>query len=159
MKLALTAGGTGGHIYPALSVLDALRAQYGDELEVRFFGPEDRGERTTVEARGIRFEGVPSAGVRGRSPVRLAQAAFRLGAGVLLATWKLGRYRPAVVFSTGGYASFPCSVAARVLRRPLVVYLPDVTPGWAVRAEQRLATGSRRAPMRRWASCRETRRR
>jgi UDP-N-acetylglucosamine--N-acetylmuramyl-(pentapeptide) pyrophosphoryl-undecaprenol N-acetylglucosamine transferase len=45
-----------------------------------------------------------------------------------------------VVFATGGYASVPVGVAARVLRRPLVVYLPDVTPGWAVRLLSRLAT-------------------
>jgi UDP-N-acetylglucosamine--N-acetylmuramyl-(pentapeptide) pyrophosphoryl-undecaprenol N-acetylglucosamine transferase len=49
-------------------------------------------------------------------------------------------FRPGVVFSTGGYASFPACVAARLLFRPVVVYLPDVSPGWAVRAEARLAT-------------------
>jgi UDP-N-acetylglucosamine--N-acetylmuramyl-(pentapeptide) pyrophosphoryl-undecaprenol N-acetylglucosamine transferase len=55
-------------------------------------------------------------------------------------TQKLRAFKPDVVFSTGGYGSFPCSVAARLLRKPLVVYLPDVTPGWAVSAEKRLAT-------------------
>jgi UDP-N-acetylglucosamine--N-acetylmuramyl-(pentapeptide) pyrophosphoryl-undecaprenol N-acetylglucosamine transferase len=140
VKLAITAGGTGGHILPAMAVLDALRAHGGLDLDVRFYGPENRGERAAVEARGIRFEGVPAAGVRGRGPLRLAVSIARLGWGTGVALRKLARFRPAAVFSTGGYASFPCSVAARLLRRPLVVYLPDVTPGWAVRAEQRLAT-------------------
>jgi UDP-N-acetylglucosamine--N-acetylmuramyl-(pentapeptide) pyrophosphoryl-undecaprenol N-acetylglucosamine transferase len=140
MRLALTAGGTGGHIYPALSVLEAVRAAGGDDLVVRFFGPENRGERAMVERHGIAFESVPSAGVRGRGPVRLAVSFGRLAWGVVAAIGKLRRFRPDVVFSTGGYASFPCSLAARVLRKPLVVYLPDVTPGWAVRVEQRLAT-------------------
>jgi UDP-N-acetylglucosamine--N-acetylmuramyl-(pentapeptide) pyrophosphoryl-undecaprenol N-acetylglucosamine transferase len=52
----------------------------------------------------------------------------------------LREFRPNVVFATGGYASVPVGVAARLLRRPLVVYLPDVTPGWAVRLLSRLAT-------------------
>lgn len=139
MRLALTAGGTGGHIIPALAVLDALQAR-GAVSDVRFFGPEDRGERAMVEARGLRFEAVPAAGVRGRGPARVAKSLGRLGWGVLMGLRKLRGFRPDAVFSTGGYGSFPCSVAARLLRRPLVVYLPDVSPGWAVRAEKRLAT-------------------
>lgn len=140
MKLALTAGGTGGHIYPALSVLEAMRAQQAGELDVRFFGPANRGERGMVAPHGIAFEEIPSAAVRGRGPMGLAKSAMRLLRGVWMAIRALRRYSPDVVFSTGGYASFPASVAARLLRKPLVVYLPDVTPGWAVRVEQRLAT-------------------
>lgn len=140
MRLALTAGGTGGHILPALAVLDALQAREGLLDEVRFFGPEDRGERAQVEARGLHFEAVPSAGVRGRDPIALARSLASLANGVATGTSKLRAFKPDVVFSTGGYGSFPASVAARLLRKPLVVYLPDVTPGWAVRAEKRLAT-------------------
>ena len=139
MRLALTAGGTGGHILPALAVYDALLAR-GIHADVRFFGPEDRGERARVEAKGIPFEPVPAAAVRGRGPLSLAKAMLRLAGGTLAAARSLRAFRPDAVFSTGGYASFPTSVAARLLRRPLVVYLPDVSPGWAVRAETRLAT-------------------
>lgn len=139
MRLALTAGGTGGHIFPAIAVLDALRAE-GCVDAVRFFGPENRGERARVEALGIDFEAVPSAQMRGRNVLTMAKNGFAL----LRATWtglrRLRAYRPDVVFSTGGYGSFPASLAARLLRLPLVVYLPDVTPGWAVRVEKRLAT-------------------
>jgi UDP-N-acetylglucosamine--N-acetylmuramyl-(pentapeptide) pyrophosphoryl-undecaprenol N-acetylglucosamine transferase len=140
MRLALTAGGTAGHIFPALAVYDALAARADVEADVRFFGPEDRGERTSVEAHGLAFEGVPAAPVRGRGPVALAQAIARLAWGLVVAVRRLRAFNPDAVFSTGGYGSFPCAVAARVLRRPLVVYLPDVSPGWAVRAEQWLAT-------------------
>lgn len=140
MRLALTGGGTGGHIFPALAVMEALRASEGDSLEVRFFGPENRGERKLVEGAGLHFESVPSAGVRGRGPLALAQAAWRLLSGTFVAIRKLRSFKPDAVFSTGGYGSFPASVAAKLLRRPLVVYLPDVSPGWAVRAEKMLAT-------------------
>ncbi|MBE0610261.1 MAG: UDP-N-acetylglucosamine--N-acetylmuramyl-(pentapeptide) pyrophosphoryl-undecaprenol N-acetylglucosamine transferase [Dehalococcoidia bacterium] len=140
MRLALTGGGTGGHIFPALAVLEAVRAASSAPVEVCFFGPENRGERPLVESAGVPFEGVPSAGLRGRGPIGLARSAWSLLSGVVIAIRKLRRFRPDVVFSTGGYGSFPGSLAARLLRRPLVVYLPDVHPGWAVKAERVLAT-------------------
>ena len=140
MRLALTAGGTGGHILPALAVLEAVRQRAKAEPDVRFFGPENRGERKTVEDAGLKFETVPAAQVRGRNPLQLLRSAGSLAGGTVTAVRKLRAFRPDVVFSTGGYGSFPCCVAARLLRTPLVVYLPDVEPGWAVKAEKRLAT-------------------
>lgn len=140
MRLALTGGGTGGHIIPALAVMEAVQVRLGGTAEVCFFGPEDRGERARVESAGVRFVGVPSAAVRGRTPLGLARSAFRLLRGTFAALRALRKFKPDVVFSTGGYGSFPGSLAARLLRRPLVVYLPDVHPGWAVKAERMLAT-------------------
>ena len=140
MRLALTGGGTGGHIIPALAVMEAVQARLGGTAEVCFFGPEDRGERVRVEEAGVRFVGVPSAAVRGRGPIQLARAAWRLVRGTVAAIRAFRRFKPDAVFSTGGYGSFPGSVAARLLLRPLVVYLPDVHPGWAVKAERLLAT-------------------
>jgi UDP-N-acetylglucosamine--N-acetylmuramyl-(pentapeptide) pyrophosphoryl-undecaprenol N-acetylglucosamine transferase len=128
MRLALTGGGTGGHIIPALAVMEALQARLGGTAEVCFFGPEDRGERRQVEAAGVRFVGVPSAAVRGRGPLQLARSGWRLLRGVFAAVRALRAFKPDAVFSTGGYGSFPGSVAAKLLRRPLVVYLPDVHP-------------------------------
>ncbi|MEO8539811.1 MAG: UDP-N-acetylglucosamine--N-acetylmuramyl-(pentapeptide) pyrophosphoryl-undecaprenol N-acetylglucosamine transferase [bacterium] len=140
MKLALTGGGTGGHIIPALAVMEAVQARLGGTAEVCFFGPEDRGERARVESAGVRFVGVPSAALRGRGPLGLARSAWRLLRGTLAAIRALRRFSPDAVFSTGGYGSFPGSLASKLLRRPLVVYLPDVHPGWAVKAERLLAT-------------------
>ncbi len=140
MRLALTAGGTGGHIFPALAVLDALQRRPGVLSDVCFFGPENRGERAMVEGHGLRFVAVPSSQVRGRGPIALVRSMATLAWGTVVAVRRLRAFRPDAVFSTGGYASFPASLAARLLRKPLVVYLPDVRPGWAVKAEMRLAT-------------------
>lgn len=140
MRLALTGGGTGGHIIPALAVMEAVQARSGGTADVCFFGPEDRGERGPVENAGVRFVAVPSAAVRGRGPLGLARSGWRLCRGTLSAIRALRRFKPDAVFSTGGYGSFPGSLAAKLLRRPLVVYLPDVHPGWAVKAERMLAT-------------------
>jgi UDP-N-acetylglucosamine--N-acetylmuramyl-(pentapeptide) pyrophosphoryl-undecaprenol N-acetylglucosamine transferase len=141
MNLALTAGGTGGHIIPALAVLDAVRRRKPDGFDVRFYGPDNRGERAMVEAHRVEFERIDSAAVHKRQSVRgVLKTAALLLKGTSNATTKLRGFDADVVFSTGGYASFPACVAARLLRRPLVVFLPDVTPGWAVRVEKLLAT-------------------
>jgi len=139
MKLALTGGGTGGHIFPALAVLQALQRQASD-VDVCFFGPANRGEREMVESGGLGFVEVPAAGLRGRGPVGLVRSTWSVLSGIVTAIGCVREFRPDVVFSTGGYGSFPMSVAAKLLRRPLVVYLPDVRPGWAVRVERLLAT-------------------
>ncbi len=139
MRVALAAGGTAGHIFPALATLGALRAT-GDPVEARFFGPDNRGERALVRGHDVPFEAVPAAPLRGRSPLALAHGLARTALGVAAALRSLRRFRPNVMLSTGGYGSFPPSVAARILRLPLVVFLPDVEPGLAVRAESRLAT-------------------
>lgn len=139
MRIAIAAGGTGGHIYPAIAVVEALRARVPD-VEVRVFGPDNRGERAMVEGAGLPLERIPAAAMRDRGPVAVARGGLRILQGIATSWWKLRQFGTDAVFSTGGYGSFPQSVAARLLRRPLVVFLPDVAPGWAVRAEKRLAS-------------------
>lgn len=137
MRIALAAGGTGGHILPALVVWEHLsRTVPGSEA--RFFGPEDRGERSLVEP-AVPFVTIPAAPVRGRTPPALARNLLRIAKGVLRARQALAEFDPQVVFSTGGYGSFPTVLAAKLLRLPVVVYLPDVAPGLAVRVERWLA--------------------
>ncbi|MCZ7578671.1 MAG: glycosyltransferase [Dehalococcoidia bacterium] len=109
MRLALTGGGTGGHIFPALAVLEAVRAESSTPIEVCFFGPENRGERSLVESAGVPFEGVPSAGLRGRGPLGLIKSAWALLSGVVTAVRKLRRFKPDVVFSTGAMAASPAA--------------------------------------------------
>ncbi len=137
MRVAFAAGGTGGHILPALVVWEQL-ARTVDGAEARFFGPDDRGERSLVEP-ALPFVAVPAAPIRGRTPLALARSLLRIAKGVLRARSALAEFRPQVVFSTGGYGSFPTVVAAKLLRLPVVVYLPDVSPGLAVRVERWLA--------------------
>jgi UDP-N-acetylglucosamine--N-acetylmuramyl-(pentapeptide) pyrophosphoryl-undecaprenol N-acetylglucosamine transferase len=72
-------------------------------------------------------------------PWEMAAAATKIGLGVAQAQKLLADWAPHVVLSTGGYASFPVALAARSKSVPLAVYLPDLYPGWAVRAIARLA--------------------
>ncbi|MFA7249873.1 MAG: UDP-N-acetylglucosamine--N-acetylmuramyl-(pentapeptide) pyrophosphoryl-undecaprenol N-acetylglucosamine transferase [Dehalococcoidia bacterium] len=138
MKFALAGGGTGGHAYPAIAVAERLRAVPGTELV--YYGTEKGPERAVAEHAGIPYRAIPASQVRGRSPIRLATGLARLWRGSQVAARLLAEDRPAAVFATGGYAAAPVGRAARRAGIPLVVFLPDVHPGWAVRFLARYAT-------------------
>jgi UDP-N-acetylglucosamine--N-acetylmuramyl-(pentapeptide) pyrophosphoryl-undecaprenol N-acetylglucosamine transferase len=84
--------------------------------------------------------GVPTGGIHGLPPWRVAWNLTKLVRGWLSALLMGLRERPAALFATGGYASVPVALAAWMLRVPILVYLPDMEPGWAVRFIARLAT-------------------
>ncbi len=143
MKVIFAGGGTGGHVYPSLAVARALESelrQRGDAMEPLYIGVRGRIDETIVPRDGLPFRAVAAGQLRVASPLTFIANIAKLALGAAQSAWILFRFRPAVVFATGGYASVPVGIAARLLRRPLVVYLPDVTPGWAVRLLSRLAT-------------------
>lgn len=141
MRLALSGGGTGGHVYPALSIAGALAGELpsGEDLEVLYLGSTSRAEAEIVKHAGITLRTVPAAPIRGRMPWEMAASAVTISAGVAKARRILGEFKPQAVLSTGGYASVPVALAARLSKIPLAVYLPDLYPGWAVRATAHLA--------------------
>lgn len=140
MRILLSGGGTGGHIYPALSIAAALRSlPLAEPVEFTYIGTARGIDRPLVEREGISFHAVQSAGVRGLSPLAAASGILRILIGAAQAWWLLHRLRPQAVLATGGYSSIPVGLAAWLRRIPIVVYLPDVEPGWAVRILARLA--------------------
>jgi UDP-N-acetylglucosamine--N-acetylmuramyl-(pentapeptide) pyrophosphoryl-undecaprenol N-acetylglucosamine transferase len=136
MKFALAGGGTGGHAYPSLTVGEALRAR-GAELV--YYGSAHGPERALAQAAGIEFRVVPSSQVRG-GPWRMLRGSLNLLRGRQAALALLRRDKPAALFATGGYSSAPVGWAAPGAGVPLLVFLPDVRPGWAVRFLSRYAT-------------------
>lgn len=141
--MAFAGGGTGGHVYPGIAVARALESELrarGERLEMLYVGVRGRVDESIVPREGIAFRAVSAGQLRVSSPVAFARNAAKLAWGAAQSLWILARFRPQAVFATGGYASVPAGFAARLLGRPLVVFLPDVSPGWAVRMLARLAT-------------------
>ncbi len=141
--MLLAGGGTGGHVYPSLSVARALEDEHrarGETPGLLYVGVRGRVDETIVPGAGIRFRAIDAGQLRVPSPFAFVRGLMRLLRGTIDAARIVRSFRPDVVFATGGYASAPVGIAARLVRRPLVVYLPDVTPGWAVRLLARLAT-------------------
>lgn len=117
-----------------------MSAARGQALDLQYVGIRGRVDEQIVPAAGIPFRAIDAGQLRVGSPVAFARNLLRGVRGVAQAWGIIGAFRPQVVFATGGYASVPVGVAAKLRRTPLVVYLPDVTPGWAVRLLARLAT-------------------
>ena len=138
--MILAGGGTGGHIYPALAVGESLRRQGPADLELLYIGVAGRMDGRIVGRSGLPFESVAAGPLRVRSPLAAVRGLWQLFVGTLQAWRLLGRFRPDAVFATGGYASVPVGIASRSRGRSLLLYLPDVNPGWAVRLLSRLAT-------------------
>jgi len=144
MKLVVSGGGTGGHVYPALMVIEALvgRRDTGLPLssgDVLWIGSRGRIEEELVSRAGYRFVGLAAGGLRGVGPVARIRNAAQIAAGVLHAGRILRDFWPDVVLSTGGYASVSTTVAAWLRRIPVLIYLPDIEPGLAIRVQSRFA--------------------
>ena len=143
MRVVLSGGGTGGHVYPALAVAAALREELSardEPLELLYEGIRGRIDEDLLTRELIAFRTVRASALRVRAPWRFAKGMVDLAVGTLQARRHLRRFQPHVVFASGGYASAPVALAARTLGRPLLVYLPDIRPGWSVRMMARLAT-------------------
>jgi UDP-N-acetylglucosamine--N-acetylmuramyl-(pentapeptide) pyrophosphoryl-undecaprenol N-acetylglucosamine transferase len=138
MFLWMAGGGTGGHVYPGLAVLEALRGL--GPVDVLYVGGQGSVEERLAARAGLPFAGIPAGGLHGLAPWRAARNLVKLALG-FFAALRLGRRRrPDVLFVTGGYASVPVALAAWALRVPILLYLPDIEPGLAVRFIARLAT-------------------
>jgi UDP-N-acetylglucosamine--N-acetylmuramyl-(pentapeptide) pyrophosphoryl-undecaprenol N-acetylglucosamine transferase len=138
MNIVLTGGGTGGHVYPALSVAAALRRE-DPEVSLLYLGPAGGAEERLALQNGIPFLAVHSGQLRGKSAAQAALGLGRLAWGVTEARGALAGFRAERVFATGGYASMPVALASARAHIPLTVFLPDIYPGWAVRAAAVLA--------------------
>lgn len=143
VRVVFAGGGTGGHVYPSLAVARALEREARDSgtpYEMLYIGVRGRVDERIVPSQGLPFRAISAGQLRVSSPLTFAGNMLKLARGVVESVSILRGFKPDVVFATGGYASVPAGFAARLLRRPLVVYLPDVTPGWAVRLLSYLAT-------------------
>ncbi|MBU1081523.1 MAG: UDP-N-acetylglucosamine--N-acetylmuramyl-(pentapeptide) pyrophosphoryl-undecaprenol N-acetylglucosamine transferase, partial [Spirochaetes bacterium] len=129
--VAFTGGGTGGHVYPGLAVVERLRERWDGRIV--WIGSGKEVERTAVEAAGVEFFSVPSGKLRRSLSARNLTDAFRVVAGYFAARRLLKRLSPAILFSKGGYVSVPPCMAAASLGIPVFTHESDLSPGLATR--------------------------
>jgi UDP-N-acetylglucosamine--N-acetylmuramyl-(pentapeptide) pyrophosphoryl-undecaprenol N-acetylglucosamine transferase len=132
----IMAGGTGGHVFPALALARALRER---SFDVVWLGTRRGIEARLVPAAQIPIEWIDIGGLRGKGAVTLLAAPFRL----LRALWQclavMQRHRPQVVVGLGGFVTGPGGIAAWLARRPLVIHEQNAIAGFTNRQLARFA--------------------
>jgi len=133
------AGGTGGHVFPALAVAEVLRAR---GAEVFWIGTRAGMEARLVPAQGFEMEWVGIQGVRGKGAKALLAAPVKLAAAVRAAAGILSRRGARVVLGMGGFVAGPGGLAAKLQRRRLVIHeqnsVPGLTNQWLARVADRV---------------------
>ena len=125
-RALIAAGGTGGHVYPALAVAGLLTEQ---GWSVDWVGTERGIEQRLVPAAGLPLHHLSVSGLRGKNWVARAQGAVRLVAALWQSLSLMWRVKPDVVLGMGGYAAGPAGLAAWLTRCPLVIHEQNSVAG------------------------------
>ena len=141
MRIAIAGGGTGGHVTPALATIAALREQVaGEPLEFLWIGTAEGVERRIAREQRIPFTTIQAGKLRRYLSLENLVDLGRLPVGVIQAISALRRFRPDVVFGTGGFVSVPTVTAAGLLRLPTLIHEQTAQFGLANRLNLRFAT-------------------
>ncbi len=126
----ITGGGTGGHIYPAVAVADALHA---DGNTVFYVGNPQNLEFEIVKKKEYEFLPVNIHGMPRKMGLPLVQWSIQLSAAVIKSVQYLHKYKPDAVFGTGGYVSAPILIACIIMKIPYMMHDCDAQPGLVTR--------------------------
>ncbi len=135
-RVLVMAGGTGGHVFPALAVAKALQA---DGVDVQWIGTERGIEARVVPANDIILNLLPVQGIRGKGLLSRLTAVLRAGVSVFSAMFLIIRLRPACVIGLGGYVAGPGGLAAWLTRTPLLIHEQNAVAGTTNRLLVRFA--------------------
>ena len=130
MRIVMTGGGTGGHIYPALAIADKF-VEKDPETEVLYIGDPNCMESTIVPDAGYRFEGVPAEEVNRKHILKLVKTGIKNIAGIHESRKLIRDFGPDAVIGTGGFVSFPVLVAAHSLGIRCYFHEQNAFPGLA----------------------------
>lgn len=128
ITVIITGGGTGGHIYPAIAVIQRLKTD--SEIEkIYYIGCPFNMEKDIAIAEGVEFLSVSISGMPRKTGISLIKWVFQLFSSVNQALSYFIRIKPDIVFGTGGYVSGPALLAAIILKVPFVIHDSDAHPG------------------------------
>ena len=127
-KIVMTGGGTAGHVTPNIALFDSLQK---DGYEIHYIGSYEGIEKGLIEDKKIPYYGISSGKFRRYRSWKNLTDPFRVLHGFFQARRLLGRIRPNVVFSKGGFVSVPVVMAAKIRHIPVIIHESDLTPGLA----------------------------
>jgi UDP-N-acetylglucosamine--N-acetylmuramyl-(pentapeptide) pyrophosphoryl-undecaprenol N-acetylglucosamine transferase len=136
--VAVTGGGTGGHIFPNVAVIEELKKC--GVMDICWIGDRKGKEAEWAAALGISYYGIRTGKLRRYLSLQNLIDAFGVLIGIVQSIRILKRLKPAVLFSKGGFVSVPPAIAAKLLHIPVVTHESDIHPGMATRIIARTAT-------------------
>lgn len=125
-RILIMAGGTGGHVFPALAVADYLRDR---GVDVQWMGTQKGIEATICPKNNIPLHVLDISGIRGKSALKFLTGPFAVAKAIAQAKRIIKDLRPQVIMGMGGYASGPGGIAARLCGVPLIVHEQNARPG------------------------------
>lgn len=128
MRVIVTGGGTGGHIYPAIAIAQGIMAKWPDS-EVLYVGTAGGMESRIAPAAGIAFAAVTARGWQGRTPGQLVKALAAIRKGETEARKIVEAFSPQAVIGTGGYVCLPVAAAAILKKVPVYLHEQNAYPG------------------------------
>ncbi len=140
--ILIAAGGTGGHVYPALAVADYLREL---DIKITWVGTEKGLEHRIVPAAGIPLEIISISGLRGKGLLNLFFVPLKLVLAIAQVIKIFIKVKPDAVLGMGGFVSGPCGLAAFILRKPLYLHEQNAVPGLTNKVLRYLATTTMQA--------------
>lgn len=137
MRVLIAGGGTGGHVYPGITIAQAIRERKPG-AEILFVGTREGLEADVVPREGFALETIPLVGIPRRLSPRLALAIWLAGKGFFAALRLVKRFRPDLVVGTGGYVCGPVVLAGLILGVPSAIQEQNAFPGLTNRLLGRL---------------------
>lgn len=146
MKILFAGGGTGGHFYPIIAIVEAMRERSHEKKilapQLYFMSTNKYNPRALFD-NDIEFVGISTGKMRRYFSILNFFDLFKTAWGVVSATIKIYQIYPDVVVGKGGYASFPALVAAKLLKIPVIIHESDTNPGrvngWAAKFARKIA--------------------
>lgn len=148
-NIVFTGGGTGGHIYPGLAIVDEFKKKLSNvkidgktpELNVVWIGSKKGSDRDIVEKSGScdKFYGISSGKLRRYFSFQNFLDIFKIGIGFISSFFLLLKLKPIFVFSKGGFVSVPPVIAAKILKIPVYTHECDFSPGLATKINSKFA--------------------
>ncbi|GAC1390948.1 MAG: undecaprenyldiphospho-muramoylpentapeptide beta-N-acetylglucosaminyltransferase [Ktedonobacteraceae bacterium] len=138
MRVLISGGGTGGHVYPALAVAMQLQHQYN--ADILYLGSDDGLETRLVPVAGLRFKTIKAGKLQRFVSWRTLTGVARVPIGIAQAISIVRHFRPDVAFTSGGYVAVPAGLAAWLNGVPLLMHQQDVPPNLSNKLIAPLAT-------------------
>lgn len=132
-KIVLAGGGSGGHLFPLITVMKKIQKDFGQEspVDFLFIGPNGEMEKNILDKEGVARKKILCGKLRRYFSLYYLLDLIKFPLGVIQSLWHLLLYMPDVVFAKGGYASVPVVLAAKFYFIPVVIHESDTVPGLA----------------------------